>query len=358
MEDVLAAVPGSSAFHPLPDGALLVTSAVAARSVLTNAAAVPAFNGARRPRIWYSQTSVDRMSSGAFDVEVGREVLLAELGKSFRGIAWGSRADSVVDTVALLQRPIAHSTIAALLPASSAEARRELVDATLTWLPALATLIIAARTPRRSAESTRRERRERRQVARLLARTGPDVPPALALAAGVQVPTAAAAWLLELLSRHPAVVDRISDREPGWALGAVWETLRLYPPTWGLPRLVIADVTVAGTTLPLASRVVVSPLALGRYPTLYPHADAYGGEFAPQRWLDGSRPGDWLPFGAGPHSCPGRSLALAQLQTTAEFLAGMATVEPVAEHTRIDARNGLLPDPHRVRLVRRAGQHG
>ena len=284
-------------------------------------------------------------------------MLLAELGKSFDGITWGTAGNNAVDTVALIQRPIAHSTVAALLPASGAEVRRELVDATLAWLPALATLIIAARTPPRLAQSTRRERRERRHVARLLARTGPDSPPELALAAGVQVPTAAGAWLLELLSRHPAVTERIQGREPGWAVGAAWETLRLYPPTWGLPRLVIADITAAGTTLPLASRVVVSPYALGRDPALYPHADAYGSGFAPQRWLDGSRPGDWLPFGAGPHSCPGRSLALAQMQTIAECVADLATIEPVAEHTRIDARNGLLPDPHQVRLVRRADRH-
>ncbi len=352
MGDVLDAVPGSRPFGRLPDGTLLALTADASQALLRSGTAVAAFDGARRPNT-RADTAARSLRRKDIDVDAGRQVLLAGLRDELDQLVPAPGEDVLVDTLDLLQRPIALSTIAALVPGAGEAARREIAGSVLSWLDSLAVLITQARPPRRWAASTRRERDDRSRVTRLLTATGPVAPPALALAGGVQVPTAAAAWLLDLLSRHPEALRAVADGEPSWADAVVWETLRLYPPTWALLRLIIEDTEIAGARLRLASRVVVSPLALGRDQRLYPHADALGPGFAPRRWLDGTRPGDWLPFGAGPHSCPGRALALVQLRAIAEFLAGAVTMAPLADVTGIDAANGLKPDPCRLWMRRR-----
>jgi cytochrome P450 len=325
--------------------------AAAATAVLTSRQAVPVMDGARRPNT-RSPAPGDRMSTRGWNLDAGVEVLLAELGKSLDRVLPAAGGE-LVDTLGLLSGPIAHSTIAALVPTAGPAARGELVEAALSWLASLGRLIAAARPPRRWSSDVRQERLHRERVQQLLTRAGCEVP-VLALAGGGQVPTAAAAWLLELLAHSPDTQAELANGTPGWAAAAVSEALRLYPVNWALPRLIIADVELAGQRLRLASRVLASPLLLGRDRQLFPHADTLGDGYAPQRWLDGARrPGDWLPFGAGARACPGRGLALAQLRALAEFVGTTLRLAPIGAPAQMDGRNGLLPDPHLVRLHRR-----
>jgi cytochrome P450 len=93
--------------------------------------------------------------------------------------------------------------------------------------------------------------------------------------------------------------------------------------------------------------VLVSPLLLGQDPAHVPRGTADPEVFDPARWSGSdARPGGWLPFGAGPHACPGRSLGLAQLVALARWGAGrrIQVVEPVA----IDQTRGIFPRPARV----------
>lgn len=348
--DMLEALPsGSCPFRRLPDGSWLAMESAASTAVLTSAAAVPVMDGGRRPNT-RSPAPGDRMSTRNWNIKAGEQILLAEL----RGLLDRSPVTAeAVATVALLSAPIAHSTIAAVAPSADPAARSELVEALLAWLTSLARLISTARPPRHWSGAARQERLHRERVQQLLILTGSQVS-VMALAGGGQVPTVAAAWLLELLAHSPNTQAELADGTPGWAEATVWEALRLYPVTWALPRLIIDDVDLAGQRLKLASRVVASPLLLGRDPRLFPHADTLGDGYAPQRWLNSSRrPGDWLPFGAGPRSCPGRSLALAQLRTVAEFAGAMLRLEPTEAAARTAANNGLLPNPPLVRLHRR-----
>lgn len=55
--------------------------------------------------------------------------------------------------------------------------------------------------------------------------------------------------------------------EPLWA---VWETLRLTPPTWVTVRVTTREVALGTETLPPGAVVLVSPLLLGRSPDLVP----------------------------------------------------------------------------------------
>ncbi|WP_210438994.1 cytochrome P450 [Nocardioides xinjiangensis] len=254
------------------------------------------------------------------------------------------------DAMVLLRRPVARSTTAAVLPSVDARSRDEVADLVLAWIDALAPVIAARRPPRRWSRARRAEHRARLALEDVLAAApGPGHPPELTatlLAAGVQVPIAAGAWLLAWLGGDPCrTVDPVH---------AVWETLRLTPPTWITARVTTTAVDLDGVAIPSGAVVMVSPLLLGRLETLVPGDPAGLAGFDPDRWRTADqRPGAWLPFGAGPHACPGRTLGLAQLVRLAQW-AGTHVIT-LSEHVGIDQSRGIRPSPCRFTVAPREG---
>lgn len=249
------------------------------------------------------------------------------------------------DAMVLLRRPVARSTTAALLSATGVDERELVADQVLRWIDTLAPVIAARRPPGRWSRVRRNEREARVALeATLGACAGLDASPAQVatmLAAGVQVPIAAGAWLLAWLAhRQRDAVDPVR---------AVWESLRLTPPTWVTARVTTCAVELDGEAVPAGAVVLVSPLLLGRLQELVPDSDDGLHIFDPDRWGRGTqRPGAWLPFGAGAHACPGRTLGMAQLVHLAEWAGTqeMALSEPVA----IDQSRGIAPLPCRFTL--------
>ncbi|WP_231252648.1 cytochrome P450 [Nocardioides furvisabuli] len=252
------------------------------------------------------------------------------------------------DAMVLLRQPVARSTTAAVLGQLD-EARRDRVAAlVLDWIDALAPVISARRPPGRWRRTRRTEKAARYALEDELAPLiGPEDTPAQVatlLAAGIQVPIAAGAWLLAWLGQHET-----GDLDPTYA---VWETLRLTPPTWITARLTTEEVELTGARVPAGRVVLVSPLLLGRSDDLVPGDDHDRGTFDPDRWQDGlQRPGAWLPFGAGPHACPGRTLGTAQLVHLARW--GVDRTIALSENVSIDQSRGILPSPCRFTASRR-----
>ncbi len=252
------------------------------------------------------------------------------------------------DGMALLRRPVSRATCAAVLTTATGEQQDLVADRVLAWIDSLAPVISAARPPHRWSRRRRRERDARYAAEDVLAGVsgleGSPQESAVMLAAGIQVPIAAGSWLLAW-----AATDPWGDADP---VHAVWETLRLTPPTWITSRITTQDVELDGHPLPAGSVVFVSPLLLGRLAHLVPGDDPDRDEFRPARWQDGDRrPGAWLPFGAGPHACPGRSLGLSLLA----HLAGWATSRDLvpSEATGIDQSRGLAPTACRFTIATR-----
>ena len=245
------------------------------------------------------------------------------------------------DALPLLRRPVARATTAATLPALDDSDRDVVADAVLDWIDALGPVIAARRPPGRWSRTRRAEVRARLALDDALTRLAGVARPAetaTLLAAGIQVPIAAGAFLLALLAAHPTgLVDPVH---------AVWETLRLTPPTWITARVVVADTDLAGTPVPAGSVVMVSPLLLGRLAELVPGEPGGLADFDPDRWRDTTRrPGAWLPFGAGPHACPGRTLGMALLTELATW--GVAREMALSNHVGIDQSRGIAPEPFR-----------
>jgi len=101
-------------------------------------------------------------------------------------------------------------------------------------------------------------------------------------------------------ARERVIADRL------YAQRCVHETLRLRPTTPKIKRRAEADTIVAGVAIPRDALVVLDAATANRDPRLFgPDPDA----FDPDRVLDPGVSRWGLSFGAGPHQCPGRSVA-------------------------------------------------
>jgi cytochrome P450 len=174
--------------------------------------------------------------------------------------------------------------------------------------------------------------------------------------AGHETTATGLAWALYLLARHPdayaraeAEVDALDGRLPGYSdlpllpytLRVFKEALRLYPPVFFFGRRAIADVEIAGATLPKGTVVFVSPFALHRRADLWPDPDRFDPDrFTPE--AEEARPRQsFLAFSAGPRQCIGNHFALMEgplvlatlLQRARLTLASDRPVEPMAAGT-------------------------
>ncbi|GAA2611964.1 cytochrome P450 [Streptomyces axinellae] len=162
-------------------------------------------------------------------------------------------------------------------------------------------------------------------------------------------------WALHLLARNPgarralhAEADAVlAGRTARWddlprltyTRGVLSEALRLYPPGYLISRTAVRDTAVHAEglgELPLraGSMVMFSYYALQRDPKLFPEPAA----FRPERWTGGPVPPvagpalrAYLPFGLGPHGCPGESFAWTEMTLVLASLAARWELRPVRE---------------------------
>ena len=148
------------------------------------------------------------------------------------------------------------------------------------------------------------------------------------LLAGHETTALALSWTWYLLGQNPEAeqklheeLDRVLDgRLPSFAdLSAlsnaervIKESLRLYPPAWGLARTVIKEFELGGYRIPAGSNVVMSTWVVHRDPRYFPDPE----EFDPDRWLPEKAQKlpkfAYFPFGGGPRQCIGASFAMME----------------------------------------------
>lgn len=146
--------------------------------------------------------------------------------------------------------------------------------------------------------------------------------------AGHETTAVTLTWALYLLSQNPEARGRLeaevegvlSGRAPtiddlpslGYTRRVIDETLRLYPPAWGIARQSVAADTLGGFTLPPGSGLTLFTYGIQRDPRFWPDPE----RFDPDRFLPDqaeARPSyAYLPFGGGPRLCIGNALALTE----------------------------------------------
>ena len=146
--------------------------------------------------------------------------------------------------------------------------------------------------------------------------------------AGHETTANAISWTFWLLAKNPAVEKKFHEELSG-VLGCcapniedipkllytshiLTESMRLYPPAWGMARLVKEPVGVAGYKLVPGNGVACAQWVVHRDPRWFEDPE----KFVPERWE-----GDLLkriprfayfPFGGGPRQCIGNSFALME----------------------------------------------
>jgi len=145
--------------------------------------------------------------------------------------------------------------------------------------------------------------------------------------AGHATTASALTWTVFLLTQHPRVLielleeldrESISDRPTVGELdrmrlldAVINESLRLLPPViwWG--RVSTAPFELGTYQLPKGTKVINSAFVTHRIPELYAEPQ----RFLPHRWLAGEpRPFAYLPFSAGPRTCPGSAFAMMEMK--------------------------------------------
>jgi cytochrome P450 len=150
------------------------------------------------------------------------------------------------------------------------------------------------------------------------------------LFSGYEDPANALTWALYLLAQSPDVEARLRSelqtvlqRKPPtlddlprlpYLTMALQETMRLYPPSWGILRDVAADDEVGGYHLPAGSSVFLPTYLIHRQPSLWPDPDAFDPtRFAPDN--SAGRPDyAYFPFGGGPRRCLAEDFAMLEMQ--------------------------------------------
>lgn len=211
----------------------------------------------------------------------------------------------------------------------------------------------------------------------LLAATNPDGSPmsdrqvrdnlVSVIVAGHETTAATLAWAFQLLAHNPAVQERLIEEIDGeegdgqasdeYMNATIQETLRHKPTFLFLPpRVVSQPIEIRGCNYRPPAHLLACTYLLHHDPDLYsnPHA------FMPERFL-GATPqaGALLPWGAGHKRCPGRHLALLEIETVLQQALSRLLVLPAGAHIEHPRWHSALLAPHdgaKVVLRRRQPQ--
>jgi cytochrome P450 len=135
-------------------------------------------------------------------------------------------------------------------------------------------------------------------------------------------------WTWHMLAQHPDVEERfhaelahvLGGRPPAvadataleYTEAVLLESMRLYPPAWGIERRAVQDQEIGGYVIPAGAAVLMPTYVVNRDPRVYPDPLT----FDPDRFLGpeaAARP-DWAYplFGAGTRKCIGVGFAMLE----------------------------------------------
>lgn len=147
--------------------------------------------------------------------------------------------------------------------------------------------------------------------------------------AGHETTALTLAWSWYLLGMNPDIEQQfhaeldevLGDRNPTFAdlprlkytEKIAKESMRLYPPAYGLGREAINDCEIGGYRVPRGTQVFMFQWVTQRDPRFYDRPD----EFMPERWTDQFAEQmpkyAYFPFGGGPRACVGASFAMMEI---------------------------------------------
>ena len=184
--------------------------------------------------------------------------------------------------------------------------------------------------------------------------------------AGTETTALTLAWALYLTSKDPSAADRIrregeavyGDREPtaadysalAYTRAVIQETMRLYPPIWGLMRVASQDDTIGGKEILAGDRIAMFAYGVHHNPKYWEEPE----EFRPERWLGDAakkrKPYTYVPFGGGKRACIGGAMSQVENTLALSILLRRFRPEyvgnaqsPASEHPGLNATVTLTP---------------
>ena len=166
--------------------------------------------------------------------------------------------------------------------------------------------------------------------------------------AGHETTALTLAWSWYLLGNHPEVEKRfhaeldevLGGREPSLAdlprlkytEQIAKESMRLYPPAYGMGREAIDDCLISDYRVPSGTQVFMFQWTTQRDARFYNEPLA----FIPERWTDEFEAGlpkyAYFPFGGGPRACIGASFAMMEIILVLATIGQKFRLELVPDH--------------------------
>jgi cytochrome P450 len=177
--------------------------------------------------------------------------------------------------------------------------------------------------------------------------------------AGQETTANALTWTFYCLSQNPAAEALVHDeldavlggRRPTvedmpalWLTeAAVAESMRLFPPAWGLGRKALRDQEIGGFLFPEGSFVVVSPFVTQRDARFFPDPERFDlGRWTPE--ARAARPKfAYFPFGGGARQCIGEAFA---------WIEGVLLLATLAQDWRLRLAPGHRAEPEPLITLR------
>jgi cytochrome P450 len=185
--------------------------------------------------------------------------------------------------------------------------------------------------------------------------------------AGHETTALALTWTLYLLSQHPEVEARLlteidavlgrrnptaEDRSKlSYTEKVVMESMRLYPPAWGLVRDAMKDCSLDGYRIEAGMYVAMSQWVMHRDLRYFDNPE----QFQPDRWnADAARHRPkfaYFPFGGGGHLCIGSSFAMMEAILLLAMIVQRFHLSLVPAHPVVPQPAMTLRPAHGMRMV-------
>ena len=185
--------------------------------------------------------------------------------------------------------------------------------------------------------------------------------------AGHETTASSLSWTWWLLAQNPAAEAKLHaeldevlcGRAPSiddlarlpYTANVITESMRLYPPAWGLARIAVEDHELGGYPVKKGMGVAMAQWVVHRDTRWYDKPE----EFRPERWE-----GDfakriprfaYFPFGGGPRQCIGNSFALMEATLILATIAQRYRLRLVPYHPVVPLASITLRPRYGVRVV-------
>jgi cytochrome P450 len=163
------------------------------------------------------------------------------------------------------------------------------------------------------------------------------------LVAGHETTASSLAFGMNMLARHPRVVDELRGEDDDYLQATIQEILRARPvlPN-AAPRLVKQPVEIGGWDYEPGVCLLANTYLVHHDPAIY--RDPY--TFRPERFVEDA-PGTytWIPFGGGRRRCLGAGFAILEMKTVLREVLRRYDLQPGVDGAEISRRRSITISP-------------